>query len=155
MQALRSVLLFGCFTLLSGAFADSTNVPPAAAKSGATAEAAWEALGVQVEAVKAAEDRETRGALDRKLVASIDEFIKTYLGDSHVLNARMLWAQTANEMGQLGLPDAPSASEVEKTFDELAEDPKVPLNKRAEIRLAQIQDELDRDSDAPTTTPAA
>jgi thiol-disulfide isomerase/thioredoxin len=124
--------------------ASATNAPTApAATSAETPQAqAWGKIKDDFAALRAASSEEDAKKVMATLTAETKDFFTKYPDDMHALNATMLWAQLGQEMNAHQVPGGPPQEEIDKTFNTLASNDKVPRPRRAEIRAMQISQSL-------------
>jgi thiol-disulfide isomerase/thioredoxin len=118
-----------------------------------TADTLWKHLTDLVD--HASHVQSERVESDRQITATAQAFMKQYPADARTPNARLLWAQSGEEMVKMKLPDAPPALKVAQAFDELLHDPAVPKGERGEIRAFQIADAIKETAQGGTGTAAA
>ncbi|HEX4138729.1 MAG TPA: redoxin family protein [Candidatus Methylacidiphilales bacterium] len=132
--------------------AAATNAPAAPAAN-SPAQAAWNKIKADFTALQAAQSEDEAKKLMPTLAGETKDFFTKFPDDMHALNATMLWAQLGQDMSAHNIAGGPPQEEIDKTFEKLATDPKVPKPRRAEIRAMQISQSLQKA--AGTNDPSA
>ena len=104
---------------------------------------AWDKIKTDLGTLQSAMDESGVTKLAPVIETETKDFFTKYPDDAHALNATMLWAQLGQEMNTHGWKGGPSPAEIDKTFDALASNDKVPEARRAEIRAMQIKESIE------------